>query len=182
MQDSVKITAAEVVELYKSIGKTPKQLASLTFEVSETPLSGIVKRLIPQPAEYQGNSYFQFEIVNEEGIVIGKLSVNRLFDSLVEKDDYIVVNSIANKGKAMLRAKRLSNLSQLGMSRAEQIANFIGKTYTAERVSGRVIDLYTPEKLFVPANEKGEVTKANKEKLWANTAETNRAFKLLSIQ
>lgn len=180
MNDSVVISAEQVVELYKGIGKTEKQLASLTFEAGETPLSGIIKRLITEPVEYQGNKYFTYEVVDNDGKVIGTMSVNRLFDSLVEKDNVIVVGNGENKGKGMLKSIRLSATNHLGKSRAEQIANFVGRKYTAERVSGRVIDKYTPEHLFVPANATDNtVTTANKNKLWANTVVSERLMKVV---
>lgn len=180
MNDIIVITAEEVVNLYKGIGKSEKQIDSLTFEASETPLSGTIKRLITEPAEYQGNKYFTYEVVDDNGKVIGTMSINRLFDSLVEKDNVIVVANGENKGKGMLKSIRLSQTNHLGKSRAEQIANFVGRKYTAERVTGRVIDKYTPDHLFVPANATDNTVSAtNKNKLWANTVVSERLMKVV---
>ena len=177
-KELINLTAEQVVSMYKSIGKSEKQLAALTFEVSETPLEGTIGNLITEPKEFSGNKYFVYEVLNSEGVVIGEISVNRLFDTKVEKDDILIIANGANKGKAMLRSHRLTNTSHLGKSRAEQIANASGKAYKATRVSVPQPVDFKPAKLFVGNDLKSidKVTAAMKKQLWDNTAINEKAM------
>lgn len=189
--ESIKPTAEKIIALYKSIGKTEKQLDSLAFEISETPLSGYVHHLIEEPQVYKTASgeqqYFVYSITAsaDSDVEIGTLSVNRAFDSEVKKGDFLVVanEKSENKGKAMLRSHRLTNTNHLGKSRAEQIANLVGCTYTAERVTGNVVKEYTA-KMFCPAPVVDKVatpTPANLEKLWSNTLVNEKLMKFNTI-
>jgi len=178
-KEIVKISADEVAALYKDVlKKNEKQMQSLLFESSETPLTGTISRLVPEPKEYGGNKYFVYEVIDDNGKVVGEISVNRLFDTEVRKDDVLIIANGNNKGKVMLRSHRLSNTSHLGKSRAEQIANAVGTKYKAERVKVVQIVDYTPEKLFGSANAKGEVTATVKNALWLNTTLNEKAMRI----
>lgn len=178
MKEIIKISADEVIALYKSAGKSEKQIESLKFEVSETPLEGIIGNLVQEPKEFSGNKYFVYEVLNADGTVIGEISVNRLFDTKVEKDDIIIIANGANAGKAMLRSHRLTNTNHLGKSRAEQIANAVGKKYKAARVSVPQPVEFTPEKLFAGTDLKSvdKVTAGMKKHLWDNTRINEKAM------
>lgn len=178
MAELIKRSADDIVALYKSVGKSEKQLAALTFEVSETPLEGTIGNLLDIPREFSGNKYFVYEVLDDDNKVIGEISVNRLFDTKVEKDDIIIVANGANAGKAMLRSHRLSNTNHLGKSRADQIANAIGRKYTAKRVAVNQPKDFT--KIFVGSNltSPDKVSDTQKATLWKNTLINERAMQI----
>lgn len=185
-KDKVMLDAQGVVDLYKGIGKTPKQLGSLTFEVTETPLEGTISDLVRTPKVYtpkggKPQKYFVYSVVDADGKEIGEISVNRLFDTQVKEDDVVIVanDDSPNKGMAMLRSHRLSNTSKLGKSRAEQIANAIGKSYKATRKEGFVITSYDAKDMFVEPDKDGKVGAKALRKLWENTSVSDRLMEIV---
>lgn len=177
MKELVKKSSAEVVAMYEGIGKTAKQIESLTFEASETPLSGIIGNLLDEPKEYQGNKYFVYEVLDDNDKVIGEISVNRLFDTEVKQGDVLIVANGDNKGRAMLRSHRLTSTAHLGKSRAEQIANATGKRYTATREAVSQPKDFT--KIFSAKKSykmEKEVEETVKELLWKNTQINEKAM------
>lgn len=183
MAEIVTTNAAQVVDLYKQMGKSEKQLESLTFEVQETPLIGQIYELDEKPKKYQNNQYLVYKVQDKNGRHIGEISVNRNFDSEVIQDDIQIVQSeTPNKGKAMLRNHRLSNTAKFGKSKADQIAGLIGTIYVAERKK-----VYQPKdytKICVGTKgqylnkSENDVTNAHKNALWNNTQINEKAMKI----
>lgn len=182
METIVKITADEVVSAYTAIGASPKKIAQLNFTADETPLQGKIIRFNPEAKEYNGNKYFTFDVERPDG-TIGSMSVSRLNDTEVVKDRIIIVKSEKNAGKAMLQPTRVSGdtIRNIGRSEAERIANMIGKSYRAERITGNVVVEYTDDKLFVKPKNVTNLIKAEKDALWANTAVSERLFKFIEL-
>ena len=175
-----QIDASKVVEMYKSIGKTAKQMASLTFEVEETPEAGVIVGIDETPKVYQDNKYFVYKVADPEtGEIIGTMSVNRPHDTYVEEGDLIVVGSGANKDKGMLRSHRMNILNPYGKSRAEQIANLIGKKYTSVKQDKNVLISYDPKDMFIEPNKSGEFSETSKKQLWKNNT---KAVKLTKFE
>ena len=182
METIIKITPEEVVAAYTGIGASEKKITQLNFVADETPLQGKIIRFNPEAKEYNGNKYFTYDVERPDG-TIGSMSVSRLNDTEVVKDRIIFVKSEKNKGKAMLQPSRVSGdiVRNIGRSEAERIANMIGKSYRAERISGNVIDNYEAEFLFVTPNKPETLTVTEKKKLWDNTAVSDRLFKFIEL-
>ena len=178
-QEIVIISAEEVVKAFESAGKSAKQIEQLKFELSTTPLTGRIQRFVTEPKEFKtkdtdGKSvvqkYFVFEVADDKGKIIGDLPVSRPFDTYVNEGDYLICGeNSTNKGKAMLRSHRMNELSGLGKSKAEQIANMVGKSYSATKVTKRIPKSYTTSDLFVTASADGKVSDSNIAKLNKNT-------------
>ena len=182
MEQIRNLSPAKVIEEFRKMGASPKKLDSLAFMTEESPLSGKIIGISKKPSEYEGNKYLTFDVETSNG-QIKKLSINRLFDQEVT-DKFLIVGNEAHKGMAMLKSVPISGniIRDLGNSQAERISAVIGKTYTAERVSGTVLVKYTPEKLFIKPSIEGEPSKEELEKLHENTAVSDRLFKFLTIQ
>lgn len=164
----IPITRDQVISAFEDAGMSEKSIKALKFEASETPLEGRIFAFNPIPKVYEGNKYFVFE-VEKNGIKVGEISVNRFFDSFVEEKNFLVVANGDNKGKAMLKPLRINSLSRFGTSRADQIANLVGKSYKATKVGKRILKSYDVADIFVPTDTKGEVSATNLAKLWKNT-------------
>ena len=189
-KEIIKPTAADVIDLFQNkLGKDPKQMKSLTFEVSETPLSGTIYKLNDEPETYKDpkgvdHKYAVYSVMDSNGNHIGVISVNRFFDTKVVKDDVIVIASEANKGRAMLRSHRLTSTNKFGKSRAEQIANLVGASYEGERTSVYQPIEYIPAKLFSAKKSyklEKEVEQAVKDLLWKNTEINEKAMTITFV-
>ena len=182
MEQIVKITPEQVLKAYSDIGASKKKMDQLSFEIEETPLAGLIIGFDTTPKEYNGNQYFTFKVQRPDG-TIGSLSVSRMNDTFVVEGEHLIVKSETNKGKVMLKSFRASGdvVRNIGRSDAERIANMVGKNYTAERISGRVLVDYEPEILFITPVTPDKPTKAELGKLWKNTAVSDRIFKFLTI-
>lgn len=165
----IAITKDEVIKAFEDAGMSEKAMKALKFEVAETPLKGTIVSFNTDPKVYENSKYFTFNVENSEGVKVGEVSINRFFDSYVEEKKFLVVANGDNKGKAMLKPLRINSLSRFGTSRADQIANLVGKSYTATKVGKRVLKSYDIADIFVPADTKGEVSATNLAKLWKNT-------------
>lgn len=183
MEQIVKITAKEVVAAYTKIGASEKKMTQLAFESEETPLKGLIIAFDDVPKEYNGNKYFTFKVERPDG-TIGSLSVSRLNDTFVKEGEFIVIKSKPNEGNVMLKSFRASGdvVRNIGRSDAERIANMVGKSYTAERIAGYVLDSYEPKNIFVMPKVEGAPSKTELSQLWDNTVASDRIFKFLTIE
>ena len=166
------VTREEVLALMQ--GKiSVKSFDALKFETQDMPLQGTILGLVEEPQEYEtpkGDKvlYFVFAVGNSEGKKIGVMAVNRLFDTYVREGDLLQIGERSkseHKGEFMLRSHKVNDLSRFGTSRAEQIANVIGKNYVAKREDKSVLVEYTEDKLFVSTDNT-----TNRKNLWKNTA------------
>ena len=95
----------------------------------------------------------------------------------MKENDILIIANGDNQGRAMLRSHRLSSTAHLGKSRAEQIANAVGKRYTAKRVS--VAQPKDFAKIFSAKKSykiEKDVEDSVKDLLWKNTQLNEKAM------
>jgi hypothetical protein len=176
----IPCSPADVLAAYTE--HKPKSVPNLTFELNEgSPLEGRIISFDREPREYRENKYFVFVVEKPDGST-GELSVTRLTDSQVIKDDVQQVGreESPNKGKWMLKSHNVTSKAILPKhkNQAELISAMVGKKYKAERMSGHVIVEYN-EKMFT--EKKDKLTSADKKALWDNTAASEKLFKFTEI-
>ena len=181
MLEKITITGDQVLKAFQDANMSEKKIESLSFETSETPLSGTIMQFDPIPREYRGNKYFVYKVADANGNEIGEISVNRFFDTEVKQNDILICGENSpNAGRAMLRSHRINSTKRFGKSPKDQISGMIGATYMGERVKVyQPVDyktaLFSTKKSY---KNESEVEQEVKDKLWKNTQVNEKAIKI----
>lgn len=139
--DVVKVTAEQVIEAYKAAGLTEKRLNRAQATNTQMPNSGKFTEL--SFATFKDDKgverkYPVLVVVNKDGKKIGTVAIGTILQQIStgkarlirnEKSDYV--------GQWFHAGKPLNAID--GMTEAEQVANLIGKSFTAKEKKDTVI-------------------------------------------